>query len=98
MSILEKFWYGNVKPTEKKLSSNSKQNERVKLITRHEEAILPIISGQARKAYESYGGGLGCHRWSNVMRLFQAFASAGYYTHRIREEDNEEYNRVRGRA
>ena len=52
MSILENLWYGNVKPSERKMSSNSEQYELVKYITRHEEALLPMLSDEARKTYE----------------------------------------------
>ena len=52
MSILENLWYGTVKPSERKMSSNSEQYELVKYITRHEEALLPMLSGEARETYE----------------------------------------------
>ena len=52
MKLLEELWYGNVKPTEKRLPSNSEQYELVNLIARHEETILPMMSEQARKTYE----------------------------------------------
>lgn len=52
MSILEDLWCGNVKPSERKMSSNSEQYELVKLITRHEESLMPMLSDEARETYE----------------------------------------------
>ena len=52
MSILENLWYGNVKPSERKMSSNSEQYELVKYIARHEEALLPMLSNESRETYE----------------------------------------------
>lgn len=52
MSILENLWYGNVKPSERKMSSTSEQYELVKLIARHEETLLPMLSDEVRETYE----------------------------------------------
>lgn len=52
MRILEELWFGNIKPNERKLPSNSEQYELVKLIIRHEEALFPILSEQAKETYE----------------------------------------------
>ena len=52
MKILEELWYGNVKPNERKLSSNSEQYELVGLIVRHEETLFPMLSEQAKELYE----------------------------------------------
>lgn len=52
MSILEELWYGNVKPNENKLPSNSEQYELVGLIVEHEEVLFPILSEQAKEIYD----------------------------------------------
>lgn len=52
MSILEELWFGNVRPNERKLPSNSEQYELVCLIVRHEETLIPMLSEQAKEVYE----------------------------------------------
>lgn len=52
MKILDELWHGNVKPSERKMSSNSEQYELVKYIARHEGALLPMLSDEARETYE----------------------------------------------
>lgn len=52
MKILEEMWFGNVKPSERKLPSNSEQYELVSLIVRHEEKLFPMLSEHAKEIYE----------------------------------------------
>lgn len=52
MSILEDLWYGNVAPSVKALTADSKQYEPTKYIARHEEALLPMLSDEAKNIYE----------------------------------------------
>ena len=52
MGVLEKLWFGNVNPNERKLLPSNKQYELVKLIVQHEEAILPTLTVQVKDTCE----------------------------------------------
>lgn len=52
MKILEELWYGNVRPSQRTTATSSKEAELIGLISRNEQELLPLLSGQARKVYD----------------------------------------------
>ena len=52
MGILEDLWYGNVAPSVKTLTVDSKQHDLAKYITKHEEELMPLLSDEAKNVYK----------------------------------------------
>ena len=52
MKILEELWYGNVRPNDRTTVPGSKEAELIGLLARNEQELLPLLSEQARKAYD----------------------------------------------
>ena len=52
MKILEELWYGNVRPSQRATAPSSKEAELIGLLSRNEQELLPLLSDQARKAYD----------------------------------------------
>ena len=52
MKILEELWYGSVRPDERDTHPDSRQNKLGGYILRHEEALVPLLSEQAKEIYE----------------------------------------------
>lgn len=53
MSILEKLWYGNIKPCEDKEVSDE-EKELVELMARHQEYMQSILKDKELDAFKEY--------------------------------------------
>ena len=52
MSTLKELWFGNLNPSEQKLSPNSELYKLTERIARREEALLPLLSDAVRKMFK----------------------------------------------
>ena len=51
MNILETLWYGNIRPVERDVQASSRYAKLTKLIRRHEDTLLPLLSDEAKELY-----------------------------------------------
>ena len=54
MRLLEKFWYGNIEPTEYDTSSNKEHKKLVELIYRNEENHKATMTDKQKELFEKY--------------------------------------------
>ena len=52
MKILEEFWYGNIQPNERDIIPNSRFAKLLKLVTKNEENLAPMLSEDAKAVFE----------------------------------------------
>lgn len=52
MKILKDLWYGSVRPSTRDVKPGSRQHKLGGYILRHEEALVPLLSEQAKEIYE----------------------------------------------
>ena len=65
MNILEKFWYGSLKPAEYDTSSSKEYKELLQLISRNEEKLLATMTGEQKELFS---------RYTDCVREFQTMA------------------------
>ena len=53
-NILEKFWYGNLEPTEYDSSPSSEYKELLQLISRNEEKLLATMTDSQKELFIRY--------------------------------------------
>lgn len=52
MKILEELWYGNVAPNERNMDHGSPMWELARLVARHEEELVPLLSEKTKEVFE----------------------------------------------
>ncbi len=52
--IIEKLYYGNIKPTEKPIKEESGYQESARLAVRHEEYLLKSLIGEQKATFEKF--------------------------------------------
>ena len=70
MKILEELWYGNVLPNDRDVRRGSRPHKLGTLIIRHEEDLLPLLSGQAKEVFNKLKD---CQSELNSLNECEAF-------------------------
>lgn len=65
MSILEKFWYGNIEPAEFDTSPSPEHREILLLISRNEDKLLATMTDAQKELFS---------RYTDCVREYQAMA------------------------
>ena len=65
MRLLEKFWYGNIEPTEYDTNSSKEYKEVLCLISRNEEKLLATMTDDQKELFS---------RYTDAVREYQTMA------------------------
>ena len=77
MRILERFWYGNIEPTEYDTISCKEYKEVIRLITRNEEKLLATITDEQQELFSRYTDAVQEYRTMAECLLFQSSFKLG---------------------
>ena len=93
MRILEKFWYGNIEPTEYDTSSCKEYKKLLELICRNEEKLQATMTDKQKKLFSRYTDAVREHQIITDCLIFQNGFKLGA---RMMLEVMEEYQRSAG--
>lgn len=71
MRILERFWYGNIGPTEYDTSSCKEYKEVLRLITRNEEKLQATMTDEQKELFFRYTDAVREHQMTTDYLIFQ---------------------------
>ena len=71
MRILEKFWYGNIEPTEYDTSVCKEYKEALRLITKNEEKLQATMTNEQKKLFSRYTDAVHEHQMTTDYLIFQ---------------------------
>ena len=71
MRLLEKFWYGNIEPTEYDTSSNKEHKKLVELIYRNKEKLRATMTDEQKELFEKYADCVREHQTITDCLIFQ---------------------------
>lgn len=93
MRILEKFWYGNIEPTEYDTSSCKEYKKLLELICQNEEKLQATMTDKQKKLFSRYTDAVREHQMITDCQIFQNGFKLGA---RMMLEVMEEYQRSAG--
>lgn len=93
MRILEKFWYGNIEPTEYDTSSCKEYKKLLELICQNEEKLQATMTDKQKKLFSRYTDAVREHQMITDCLIFQNGFKLGA---RMMLEVMEEYQRSAG--
>lgn len=54
MKILEEFWYGNIRPTDRDIIPNSRIDKLLKLVVKNEQRLNDLLSEEEMVAFHNF--------------------------------------------
>lgn len=54
MKILEEFWYGNIRPTDRNVAPNSRVDKLLKLAVKNEQQLTDLLTEEERAAFQKF--------------------------------------------